>query len=394
MTDSFEVAVGGRASSLRAAGEWFRHGAESAGDAIDYTSGLNVSGPRSWSGPSAESFGEASRAMVEAARQITDIAGPFAEILHTYAGRVERMQEHFEGLLHRAAELGMRVDGTLVSLPHWQGPVPQSREDEGFEAWKQFTDLRREYQRIQIDVVEWHAGNEAWVHDNILLFAAGLPNSSLAEELLDALSEAAGVAEGVAEPLLDRSWEMRIENLRETAMTWREDADEMRRKAGVTRDPALRALLEERIAAKLPESMKISAGVGDSIADILRASRKVLPIAGSAVEIGLGVWDITRGEEPVDVAVGWGGAAAGGAGIAAGAVALGVGTGGVAVLASAGGAAIGGAVSGIWTTTPPSWREGIYSWTEDGFIVVGDIGEDVGDWFVDRWMDLSGDVPR
>jgi hypothetical protein len=70
------------------------------------------------------------------------------------------------------------------------------------------------------------------------------------------------------------------------------------------------------------------------------------------------------------------------------------GTGGVAVLAAVGGAAIGGAVSGIWTTTPPSWREGIYSWTEDGSIVVGDIGENVGDWFVDRWMDLSGDVPR
>ncbi len=50
-------------------------------------------------------------------------------------------------------------------------------------------------------------------------------------------------------------------------------------------------------------------------------------------------------------------------------------------------------VSGIWTMTPPSWREGIYSWTEDGFIVLGDIGENVGDWFVDRWMDLTGGVP-
>ncbi|MGJ0389123.1 hypothetical protein [Microbacterium sp. CGR1] len=394
MPDSFTIAVGGSPSSLRSAGEWFRHKAESAGDAIDYTSGLNVSGPRSWSGKAAEAFSDVSRAMVDAARQITDIAGPFAEILHAYAGRLERMQEHFEGLLRHASEIGLAVSGTQVSVPTWNGGVPQSRDDHDFEAWRQFTELRRECQRIQIDVAEWHAGNEGWVFENIITFVAGLPASSLAEDLLSALSKTAGFGKGIAEPLLDRSWEIKVEALRSKALNWLEWAEEMRRKAGATNDPALRAILEEKIAAKLPESMKAVAGHSDTIADILRSSRKVLPVVGSAIDVGLGMWDISRGDEPVDVAVGWGAAAAGGAGLGAGAVAVGIGTGGAAVIAAAGAWVIGDTAVDLWTSTPASWREGIYSWTADGFIIAGDIGEEVGDWFVDRWSDMTGSVPQ
>ncbi|MFJ6532551.1 hypothetical protein [Microbacterium sp. NPDC091662] len=34
-------------------------------------------------------------------------------------------------------------------------------------------------------------------------------------------------------------------------------------------------------------------------------------------------------------------------------------------------------------------RNGIYEFTEDGYIVVGDIGERVGDWLADRSVDIG-----
>lgn len=394
MTDSFVVAVGGSPSSLRAAGEWLRHKVECVGDAIDYSSGLNVSGPRSWSGSAAEAFSAASRTMVEASRQITDIAGPFAEVLHTYAGRLERMQNHFEGVLRSASVSGLKVEGTRVWMPAWNGPAPQSRDADNYDQWERFTKLRRDYQRAQIDVVEWHADNEAWIYENIVLFAASLPNASLADDLLGLLQTGVDVGMDIGEPLVDRGWEARIETLRDKAANWREAAEELRRKAKVSGDPALRALLQEKIDAKLPDSMKAAAGAADSVADILRTSRKVVPVVGAAVEIAVGVWDIANGEEPVDVVVGWGGGFAGGA--AGSAVATGAGVGFLGVAGAAtGGALLGGALIPMaWEKTPPSWREGIYSWAADGFIVAGDVGEKVGDWFVDRWMDLSGSIPQ
>ncbi|OZB86874.1 MAG: hypothetical protein B7X41_13560 [Microbacterium sp. 14-71-5] len=120
----------------------------------------------------------------------------------------------------------------------------------------------------------------------------------------------------------------------------------------------------------------------------------MLPVVGGALDIGVGVWDIAQGGEPVDVAVAWGSGVAGG--LIGGSIAgfLEVGT-----LAGAGVVGLtamlvgGGLVSG-WQSTPPSWREGIYSWSADGLIVAGDLGEEIGDWWTDRWMDLTGGVAR
>ncbi|OZB88120.1 MAG: hypothetical protein B7X41_09840, partial [Microbacterium sp. 14-71-5] len=159
MSASMRIEVGGSPSGIRVAAEWLRHKVEDTGDSIDYTSGVNVNGvDRSWSGASADAFSDISMDMVSAARQITDIAGPFAETLHVFAGKVERIQAHFEGFLKYAKECGLRVEGTEVFAPEWPYPeVPQSRDDPRYPAWKTFTDQRREYGRIQNDVVDWHA---------------------------------------------------------------------------------------------------------------------------------------------------------------------------------------------------------------------------------------------
>jgi len=396
MTASMRIEVGGSPSGIRVAAEWLRHKVEDTGDSIDYTSGVNVNGvDRGWSGASADAFSDISMDMVSAARQITDIAGPFAETLHVFAGKVERIQAHFEGFLKYAKECGLRVEGTEVFAPEWPYPeVPQSRDDPRYPAWKTFTDQRREYGRIQNDVVDWHADHEAWIFTNLIDYAAGLPMSSYADEMLDQLRTAGEIGKTAGESYLDLSWEQKAKDLQASAANYRDAAGELVRKSGVTGDPALKARMQEKIAAGLPEHLRGTASTMDSIADLVRASRKMLPVVGGALDIGFGVWDIAEGKEPVDVVVDWSGGAVGGA--AGGGIAAAFGAPIVAVAGATvvGTLAVGGTVTGIWNATPPSWRDGIYSWTSDGFIVVGDFGEAVGDWWVDRWMDMTGEVAR
>lgn len=127
-----------------------------------------------------------------------------------------------------------------------------------------------------------------------------------------------------------------------------------------------------------------------SVAEVTKTLRSVLDtVGGPAVDIGLGAWAIADGKEPVDVVVEWVGGlgAMGGVGAVVAGAALPVAwSAGLVIAATAGGSMLAG---GIWESTPASWRSGIYEFTEDGYIVVGDVGEQVGDWFVDRSVDIG-----
>lgn len=390
MTASFVIRVGGDPSAIRDAAEWMRHSAEKAASEGDLASGDDaINASTYWQGESAAAFTDISFDLVKAAREITEIAGPFAEAMHMFAGKVERMREHFDGYLQHAQDIGLRVVGEEVFCSVWVGPVPQSTDDPSWEDWREHQRLERDYGRMQRDVVDWHADLEIWIAENLVALASGPSDAVSAEDIHARLREGAGTLLDGGATHLGIDWTSRINRLNIDAKTYRDLASEMVRKSGVTRDPALKALLQEKLAAGLPDTFDAKASEFDSFSEFLTSGRRVLEVAGPAGDVFFGVWDIAEGEAPLDVAVEWAGGALGGAVggevaamLAFPAVAsVGLGVGGAAL--------VGWVASEVWGTVAPSWKEGIYEFVADGFIVAGDMGESVGDWFYDISETLS-----
>lgn len=391
MVGSCVIEVGGSPSAIRSAAEWLRHKAEAAAHEADVIDGIIATSSYTyWQGRAGDAFNDLVGQMVAPAREVADFAGPFAETLHVFAGKVERMQEKFEGFLVHAADVGLAVAGTTVFAPTWSGPVPQSDADESWSEWREYQKRLREYDRIQNDVVLWHGDHKAWIYTNLVGYAAGLPAESQAQELNDLIRSAAGLGFPAANKYLDVRWEQKIANLTFKAEGYAFAADEMSRRSYASGDPALRAALLDAIKAGTPEQFHGMAEKLGSVAEVTKTLRSVLDtVGGPAVDIGLGAWEIADGKEPVDVVVEWAGGlgAMGGMGAVVAGAALPVAWSvGLVMGAAAGGSMLAGA---IWESTPASWRNGIYEFTEDGYIVVGDIGERVGDWFADRSVDIG-----
>lgn len=390
MTASFVIRVGGDPAAIRAAAEWIRQKAEKAASEGDRVSGDDAINASSyWQGESAMAFTDISFDLVQAAREITEIAGPFAETMHVFAGKVERMREHFDGYLQHAQDIGLRVVGEEVFRSVWVGAVPQSTDDTSWDDWREHQRLERDYGRMQRDVVDWHADLEVWISENLVALASGLPDTISAEEIHSTLREGASTLIDGGATYLGIDWTSRIETLNADAKTHRDQASEMVRKSGVTRDPALRARLQERLAAGLPDTFDAKAADFESFSDFLTSARKVVEVAGPAGDVFFGAWDIAEGEAPLDVAFEWAGGVLGGAAGAEVAALL-----AFPAVASVGIGAVGAALGGwvaseVWGTVAPTWKEGIYEFVADGFIVAGDMGESVGDWFYDLSETMS-----
>ncbi|WP_194763133.1 hypothetical protein [Microbacterium sp. UFMG61] len=390
MTASFAIRVGGDPAAIRGAAEWMRHSAEKAASEGDLVSGddaINTS--TYWQGASATAFIDISFDLVQAAREITEIAGPFAEAMHVFAGRIERMREHFDGYLQHAQEIGLRVVGDEVFRSVWVGAVPQTTDDPSWDDWQLHQRLERDYGRMQRDVVDWHADHEIWISENLVALAAGISDTVSAEEIRATLREGASTILDGGATYLDIDWTSRIARLQADAKDYHDLASEMVRKSGVTNDPALRARLQEKLAAGLPDTFNARGDDFETFSEFLTNGRRVLEVTGPAGDVVFGVWDIAEGEAPLDVAVEWAGGALGGvvgaevaAMLAFPAIAsVGLGAGGAAL--------VGWAASEVWGTVAPTWKEGIYEFVADGFIIAGDMGESVGDWFYDVSETLS-----
>lgn len=391
MAGSCTVEVGGSPSAIRAAAEWLRHKAEHAASEADVIDGLiTTTSAAWWQGRAGTAFGDLAADMVSASREIADQAGPVAELLHVFAGRVERMQEHFEGFLASAAAEGLTVTGTTVHEPVWSGPVPQNDHDASWDEWRTHQKRLRTYGRIQNDVVLWHADHKAWIYTNLVAYVGGMPETSKAQELSEGIRATAGLGFPAASAYLDASWEQKIANLTSRAEGFTYAAEEMARKSHASGDPALRAKMLEAIRNGTPEQFHGMADKLGSVAEVTKSLRHVLDtVGGPGVDIGLGAWAIADGEEPVDVVIEWAGGLAG-VGVAGAALAGATlpvwGSAAIVIGAATAGSA---AVEAIWESTPASWRHGIYEFSEDGFIIVGDVGEKVGDWFVDASIDIG-----
>ena len=149
-------------------------------------------------------------------------------------------------------------------------------------------------------------------------------------------------------------------------------------------------MLLKAIEDGTPERLHGLAEKLGSVADVTKTLRSALDtFGGPAVDVGLGVWAIADGAEPVDVVVQWAGGL-GAMGIA-GAVIAGVALPALVPAIVLGAVdVLGTAIAGnVWQATPASWRTGIYEFTEDGYIIVGDMGEKIGDWFADRSVDIG-----
>ncbi len=391
MAASFDAEVAGSPSSIRAAAEWLRHKAESAAKEADVIDGLIASTSyRYWQGRAGDAFSALVNDMVMASREVADYAGPFAETLHVYAGRVERMQEHFEGFLRHAADVGLTVSGLTVCAPVWVGAVPQSDHDETWEEWRGHQTRLREYERMQGDVVAWHGDHLAWVYSNLFTYAASLPAQSQAQIMNDRIRLAASLGFPAVNKYLDARWAQKIAALTSRAEGFAFASDEIVRRSTASGSPELRARLREAIANGTPASFD---GVADrlgSVVEVTKTLRSVLDkVGGPLIDVGLGAWAIADGAEPVDVAVEWVGGlgASGVAGVVVAGATLPFWASATIVIGV--GAAGSWAAGMIWESTPASWRHGIYEFTEDGFIIVGDVGENVGDWFVDRTIDIG-----
>lgn len=390
MTPSFTVAVGGDPAAIRSAADWLRNKAEATAKEADTVSGDDaVNTSTYWEGESAAAFTDISYDLVEAAREIAAIAGPFAEKMHIFAGKIERMREHFEGFLKHAESIGLRVQGTEVYRSVWHGEVPQVTSDPRWDEWRAHQHRERDYGRIQRDVVDWHADLEVWIAQNLITDAAALPPEAKAEAVQKKLREGANSLIQAGSSYLTTTWINTIQDLQLDAREYREIAAELVRKSGVTGDPALRARLKDAIEAGMPDGLKTRAAAAENFSDVLTTSRRILEVGGVAADVMFAGWDIAEGAKPLDSAVALGGGMAGAAvgGWVAGALL--VSTGWAVVLGGGAALGIGKLIEAGWEGISPSWREGIYEWMEDGFIVAGDVGEAVGDWFYDAWVTVS-----
>lgn len=312
------------------------------------------------SGETGNAFHEAATTVRECMNPVAPYLGDAADVFHAYANRLERGVRDFDSFLEQCREYGLTVYGKKVMRPTSSA---EACTEPGVDAeWDEHMSHMRTYQDLSERVGTWWGELEEWIAENFTPLVAAVEDFAPLGTAFNGLEQGNS---DIAVHVLDAKGEMLDHDLaswREHAETTQEKAAEFKRqlKSG---NPAVRAAAEEANPRAMRQAMD---GLLDNINDVSRVG-KLIPVAGTVIEIVSAASDIASGESGSSVLVeafagAGGGAAVGGAVAAAGGpvgwVIAGVVVGGVAIGA--------GARWGWEAVVPIDVRESIDGWLYDG----------------------------
>lgn len=311
-------------------------------------------------GEAGTAFFDATRTVRGHIEPVSPYLGDAADVFHAYANRLERGVRDFNSYLEQCREYGLTVYGKKVMRP--TSSATACYEPGVDEDWDLYMSQMRTYEDLSERVGTWWGELETWIAENLTPLVAevdkfqplgaafnGLSqeNSDIAGHILDARGE-----------LLDRD----LASWREHAETTQEKASEFKRqlKSG---NPAVRAAAE---AANPREMRQAMDGLLDDINKVSKVG-KLIPVAGTVIEIVSAASDIASGESGSSVLVEVFAGAGGGAAVGAGVAAAGGPVGWVIAGVVAGGIVIGAGARWGWEAIVPiDVRESIDGWLYDG----------------------------
>lgn len=286
--------------------------------------------------------------------------GDASAAFHAYANRLERGKRDFDSYREQAIERGLTVQGDTVLPPTSSAEVCSA---EGVDAeWDAHMSRMRTYNDLSERVGKWWGELEAWIADNIVPLMARVEDFAPLSTAFEGLSFG---NEDVAELVLSTA----DERLRRDLVDWRASAEAMQADADKftkglrSNNPALRAASE----AANPKALR--EGVEALLHDVSHVSKlgKIIPVAGTVIEIVSAASDIANGEAGSSVVVEAFAGAGAGAATAAGIAAAGGPVGWVVGGAAAAAIVVGAGAKWAWE----SWvavdvRESIDGWLYDG----------------------------
>ena len=291
---------------------------------------------------------------------VSPYLGDAADVFHAYANRLERGVRDFDSYLEQCREYGLTVYGKKVMRP--TSSATACYEPGVDEDWDQYMSQMRTYEDLSGRVGTWWGELETWIADNLTPLVAEVGNF---QPLGDALNRLSQENSDIAGHILDSKSELIDRDLaswREHAETTQEKADEFKRqlKSG---NPAVRSAAE---AANPREMRQAMDGLLDDISKVSKVS-KLIPVAGTVIEIVSAAGDIASGESGSSVLVEAFAGAGGGAAVGAGVAAAGGPVGWVIAGVVVGGVVIGAGARWGWEAVVPlNVRESIDGWLYDG----------------------------
>lgn len=335
-----------------------------------------------WTGESGSAFNSAAQAVRQGNFAVPSYVGDVAEVLRAYAGRLERGADDFHAIAAYAVRKGLTVSGDVIHVPTTSlkfCPAPDAEDSPEVREWNTYQDKVTVYQELSGRVGRWWGELDVWVAEQFGALVAGMESlqeaSTVYEGLVNGNEEVVGFA-------LDYAHARQTRNLDD----FRAHVSDMQHKADVFREqlksgnPALRAAATKAD----PRGLSRSADVLSEMIEGVSKTSKIIPIAGTAVDIvSTGVEIANGGSESsaiVGFAAGFGGGVAGGAGVV-GLATIGIVIPPVGVAFVVGGLAVGASAAGsaAWEAwVPLDTREAIDAGVEDFFEFANPVS-----WFVD-----------
>ncbi|GMA33316.1 hypothetical protein [Litorihabitans aurantiacus] len=375
---SIDTRVPGEHSEVRAAAEWLD---PTASDAVDDASGdmrnlFGYSGGH-WISTSGDAYRSTLSLAMSAADDVEGLMKDVAEKLRSYAGQLERLEGYIADHRDAASSAGLTLTPTTIEPPTSTLPYcPTDRDDPLWDDWQDHLDRVELFNEIAEDVGTRWGDLETWVQDNLTAFIVDVPTTP-ASELLGFLADQDTTVATTYLDYNERQWQTNVIELQDRSATMAEDAAEFKRQLR-SGNPAVRAAA----AAAGPTGLRIEARELSEAAEALRRAGRVLPIAGTALDVVLAGSQIAAGESPSSVGVEFLGGVAGGA-AAVGIIALAGVT--LPVWGTAlvvGGAAVAVGAGAKWAyegLVPQDVRESIDAGIADAWDATTDFAEDAWD---------------
>lgn len=375
---SIQLSISGNPSDIRVAAHWLtEHVRQGLIDAdLEMVSMISDS-QYLWTGQSGYAFTSAAQAVRRGNFESPRYAGDVAEVLRAYAGRLERGQEDFDDLAAYARRQGLSVMANAVVAPTtWLTfcPGPNGEDSPELTEWNRYQEKVDVYNEIADRVGTWWGELDTWIAEHFGPLVQGVEDLKEGATVLEGLIEGNETVVNYAFEYASARSERDLASFRRHVSELQEDANRFQRQLR-SGNPAVRAAAE----AADPAAMRQGVRALNEMIDGVSRTTKIIPVAGTVIDIVSAGAQISAGESPSSVGVETAGGIVGGAGAAAAVAAASGPPGWVAAAAVAGAMAVGAGSRWAWEAwVPLDTREAIDDGLRDAWDFIFP-----PNWFVD-----------
>lgn len=380
---SLDTTIHGDPASIHALADWLQGVKDAVDNADVQMTWVASQMAYDWQGGAASAFHDAVGALRKSQFPVSDYLHDAIEVFHAYANRLSRGREYFDAILGSARGMGLTVRGLVIAPPTtWltycpnmnapatteraapqsayatlvNGPSVSSPVPPDVAEYNAYLGRLSAYNDASKKVGSWEGELDQWLADRMAPLIGRIEEMSQVAQVYAALRDG-------SELIVDGALEAADARVVVRLADWRLTQDALSDLAKDARDAARSGNPARRAAYKAFDFSENAVKIGDLEVKIGKVAHcsKIIPIAGTVIEISLAGYDISQGVSESSVLAGLGGGAAG----------------------TAAGGALGGLVATALAVSNP------IGWVAGGAVLLGAAGSAGGKWLWEATVDLD-----